>query len=225
MYNDYEREEILDTAMDIFENTDATLEEAMGVAMENQTRKLKAEARKTGNWDKVIMRQGLKDTGKAAEAKRSADDVNARYVEKLFGDQSTRLRNKYSEKNRPPLEKIPERFPGEAKTKQYYDKASAKQRKFDKNYFDAHWYMDQPGRAYRIAGDEEYLANRRRSNMGDYSKSVPANNGRGTQYAVAKKYEKASKEAAIMDTALDYMDMYDVSMETAIDMAYEDYED
>ena len=80
--------------------------------------------------------------------------------------------------------------------------------------------MDQPGRAYRIAGDEEYLANRRRSNMGDYSKSVPANNGRGTQYR-----PKASKEAAIMDTALDYMDMYDVSMETAIDMAYEDYED
>ena len=34
-----------------------------------------------------------------------------------------------------------------------------------------------------------------------------------------------TKEAAIMDTALDYMDMYDVSMETALDMAYEDYED
>ena len=30
MYDDYEREEIIDTAMDIFENTDATLEEAMG---------------------------------------------------------------------------------------------------------------------------------------------------------------------------------------------------
>ena len=35
MYNDYEREEIIDTAMDIFENTDATLEEAMGVALES----------------------------------------------------------------------------------------------------------------------------------------------------------------------------------------------
>ena len=52
--------------------------------------------------------------------------------------------------------------------------------------------------------------------MGDYSKSVPANNGRGTKYR-----PKASKEAAIMDTALDFLDMYDVSLEEAIDMAYD----
>ena len=35
MYNDYEREEIIDTAMDIFDNTDATLEEALGIALES----------------------------------------------------------------------------------------------------------------------------------------------------------------------------------------------
>ena len=217
MYN--EREEILDMAMDILDNTDATLEEAMGVALESQMRKMKAEARKTGDWDKVIVRQGLKDYGKRDTAAYAGiNPIGTRRRDRIL--QTSNLNYKYQDDKRPPVKKITERFPGEAKTRQYQERTTADQRKFDKNAKLYHDYIDKEDQ-YRFSRDRDYLNSKRRmENMGDYSKSVPANNGRGTQYR-----PKASKEAAIMDTALDYMDMYDVSMETAIDMAYEDYED
>ena len=217
MYN--EREEILDMAMDILDNTDATLEEAMGVALESQMRKMKAEARKTGDWDKVIVRQGLKDYGKRDTATYAdRDPIGTRRMSRIAT--TSRLKYKYQDDKRPPVKKITERFPGEAKTRQYQERTTADQRKFDKNAKLYHDYIDKEDR-YRFSSDRDHLTSKRRmENMGDYAKSVPANNGRGTQYR-----PKASKEAAIMDTALDYMDMYDVSMETAIDMAYEDYED
>ena len=212
------REEILDMAMDILDNTDATLEEAMGVALESQMRKMKAEARKTGDWSKVSRRQGLKDYGRlVTDYSSDPDPIGTRRMSRVSS--TSNLKYKYQDDKRPPVKKITERFPGEAKTRQYQERTTADQRKFDKNAKLYHDYIDKEDR-YRFsnAGDL-FTSERRMKNMGDYSKSVPANNGRGTKYR-----PKASKEAAIMDTALDFLDMYDVSLEEAIDMAY-DYVD
>ena len=215
MYNDYEREEIIDTAMDIFENTDATLEEAMGVAMENQMSKMKAEARKTGDWDKVITRQGLKDTGKNQHASKADDDYSRQH--RWYSDKHSKVAWRYFSGNRP--KSVPERFPGEQNTQAYKNRLAEHQRRFDNN-------ANTIDRMIGIGKEHDKLyfdadrASRRMEKMGDYSKSVPANNGRGTKYR-----PKASKEAAIMDTALDFLDMYDVSLEEAIDMAYDYYEE
>ena len=182
------REEILDMAMDILDNTDATLEEAMGVAMENQMRALKAEARKTGRWANVAKRTGLKDVGKLEAARRSATDANnylnsrkyrvksdGKYRIDLYND----LVNKYDGKSNGTLE-----------------------RRLETEIYG-------PLRRVEDASD-------RVDRVGNLAKSVTANNGRGTRYR-----PKASKESAIMDTALDFLDMYDVSLEEAIDMAYD----
>ena len=152
------REEILDMAMDILDNTDATLEEAMGVALESQMRKMKAEARKTGDWSKVANRQRLTDRGRSNavnNARRGVSKGSRNYIEKRINDDFA-LQD---------------------------DRSGATRRSVRRNL--------------------------------NYPTSVSANNGRGTQYP------KASKEAAIMDTALDFLDMYDVSLEEAIDMAYD----
>ena len=197
MYNDYEREEIIDTAMDILDNTDATMEEAMGVAMENQMSKMKAEARKTGDWSKVAKRQGLKDTGKYDAADRAWFNTRQAYMQHTDRNRVRSLNRKYQSYERP-SDELPE-----------------KQREFDRRAEQFNDYnMKGAYHTLQMSIDAD-RADRRKDRKGDYSKSVPANNGRGTQYP------KASKEAAIMDTALDYMDMYDVSMEEAIDMAYD----
>ena len=209
------REEILDMAMDILDNTDATLEEAMGVALESQMRKMKAEARKTGDWKKVSRRQSLKDRGRlVTDYFPEPEPIGTRRMGRTY--HTTYLKHKYQDDKRPPVKKITERFPGEAKTRQYQERATADQRKFDKNAKIYHDYIDKEDR-YRFSNASDLFDSERRvKNMGDYSKSVPANNGRGTKYR-----PKASKEAAIMDTALDFLDMYDVSLEEAIDMAYD----
>ena len=210
------REEVIDLAMDIFENTDATLEEAMGVAMENQMSKMKAEARKTGDWDKVITRQGLKDAGKNQDAERAYFADERAWKSRFKNRRVNKLMSKYDNKQ---IDKsnVPERFEGESKTKQYQERVAAEQRKYAANR--RNFYNAVGNYAGSVAGYpllDWDRADKRKKRMGDYSKSVPANNGRGTQYR-----PKASKEAAIMDTALDFLDMYDVSLEEAIDMAYD----
>ena len=225
------REEVIDLAMDIFENTDATMEEAMGVAMENQMSKMKAEARKTGDWDKVIMRQGLKDTGKkvaARNAEYGAEQENKKWLathgsfNNVMTQQINRLDRKYDDKNRPGPKDMPERFMGESDTKQYQSRLSERQQRFDKNKRQFDSYVNKSVDNHQRHADDARAAGIRVQRMGRYSESVPEYNGRGTMYDLAKrKRERASKEAAIMDTALDFLDMYDVSLEEAIDMAYD----
>ena len=200
------REEILDMAMDILDNTDATLEEAMGVALESQMRKMKAEARKTGWYGKVANRQMLKNSGRLESDRRTLDDARREYRARRDKPQVRRLEDKiYSSTER-------NTFPGGVTGR------------LDKGARQAKRYLNNSEPPLSKYGDDEYRTTVRTDRMGGFSKrhgsdtfsAVAAHNGRGTMYR-----PKASKEAAIMDTALDFLDMYDVSLEEAIDMAYD----
>ena len=178
------REEILDMAMDILDNTDATLEEAMGVALESQMRKMKAEARKTGDWSKVANRQRLTDRGRSNAVNSARRDAFDRSV-----NRSDAYRDRYA---------------------RVVDRAARGVSKGSRNYIEKRINDD-----FALQDDRSGATRRSVRRNLNYPTSVSANNGRGTQYP------KASKEAAIMDTALDFLDMYDVSLEEAIDMAYD----
>ena len=179
------REEILDMAMDIFENTDATLEEAMGIALESAENKM-SDAEK-------YRRRLLKAKVPLA------NDIDTTYRRNMALTTVPWQRDSAEYRGYRDLR------PGQ-KIDAGHDAYVAKS-KYEKEIWkdDKNPYA-KTSRERRVALAKSANQNKIQSNMKKY----------GHPYQ--------TKEAAIMDTALDYMDMYDVSMEEAIDMAYEDYE-
>ena len=208
------REEILDLAMDILDNTDATLEEAMGIAIETQVAHSKisnADAKK-----QVLSAY----RGKRGPVYYVGKDKSGREV----GGAAQRGRIGYTR----------QRTAGD--TKRWDEHMHEYQRGGSRNIDGiTHYSNPDSYRGVNYSNPDSYRGTRNRSRvtdrkgryLGTYNSGLD-NNGKmyvnGTS-DIAKAHsnilKKASKEAAIMDTALDFLDMYDVSLEEAIDMAYD----
>ena len=214
------REEILDMARDILDNTDATLEEAMGIAIESAENKM-SDAEK-------YRRRRLKAIGAANASARPgkyeglSHEARYKYKDKtgnyhydsgpnpsLGAELSKRDRALLGAKggysNMSKAQKFKADISSEIQKNKISNDTFKKRHayvnenpKFSK--FDRHRYENSDGKVV----------------MNDYKGLRDASNA-----AHAKRAAKASKEAAIMDTALDFLDMYDVSLEEAIDMAYD----
>ena len=181
------REEILDMAMDILDNTDATLEEAMGIAIESAENKM-TDAEKY----RRRMLKAAVSTGDNNERRRES----LRQTSKSMGDRDKHTYSGYASMNRA------QRVATNREARNlHYDTITARSEYEQKN----HKALGSMG----LKRDHLHKINsgKIQSNINNY----------GHKYQT----RKGAKEAAIMDTALDFLDMYDVSLEEAIDMAYD----
>ena len=214
------REEVIDLAMDIFENTDATMEEAMGVAIESAENKM-SDAEKYRR--RRLKAQGAaiaaarpgKYEGLSHEARWQNRDSNGNFSYRKGPEKNVFASGHGIERNDKLRGYTDDGFVGSLPKKRYASR----------NYISPYSTMtpDQKRKIDRQV--DNYGLKQDRSTVkarSNYIKTHP-------EYSKFDRYDgydkygrvKASKEAAIMDTALDYMDMYDVSLEEAIDMAYD----
>ena len=193
------REEILDMAMDILDNTDATLEEAMGIAIETQVAHSKisnADAKK----QVLSAYRGKRDPVYYVGKDKSGREINGAVGRGMIG---------YSRQRKAGDDKRWEDHMHHYKKGGSYNADGV-----------AHY---QNPRSYAGSRSRARVTDRRGRDLGTFNTRID-NNGVARisgSSDLAKRAAKASKEAAIMDTAIDLLDMYDVSLEEAIDMAYD----
>ena len=182
------REEILDMAMDILDNTDATLEEAMGIAIESAENKM-------SDVEKYKRRM--------IKAKMSSGDNSERRFESL--------------KNTPEYRRSNGKSSGYRGVSKHNSQDARRATLYHQGIYDAE-RMD-----YNRNHADELDRERRRMMDADYRRHKSEDKIRNNTRRYGHPYQtrKGAKESAIMDTALDFLDMYDVSLEEAIDMAYD----
>ena len=213
------REEILDLAMDILDNTDATLEEAMGIALETQVsanKISKDEARKQALAAYRGKRDPITTITKDRDGRKAYGGIAhgvAGYARQRKAGDETRWENHgrvYSGRGNSTL------YSGITHGK-FTSNADLMANPGESGYYSRLRYKTRSGK-------DLGTTNTRIDKSGRTHVTGTSQGAKLTAGLLDGVYSD-SKEAAIMDTALDYMDMYDVSMETALDMAYEDYED
>ena len=222
------REEVIDLAMDIFENTDATMEEAMGVAIESAENKM-SDAEK-------YRRRVLKVEG-AARASARPGKYSGLADDAISGKAPIRNQianyhgHEYDRAKRLKGYNMPsQRRDGKGYMPDSYSGMTQKQKnKIDKSVdrmLNKENLRTIKSRTDYIKGNPTYSdfdTNRTIYHSG-YKLKRRGNHPIDDRFSVDYrnvKANRASKEAAIMDTALDFLDMYDVSLEEAIDMAYD----
>jgi hypothetical protein len=197
-----DRDEVISMALDIYHDYDVSMEEAMDIAMENQMSKL----RRTDP-GAYAERKGMKDYGAKAAAQSAYNLHNKRPSNRYNKALDIQLS---ARRELAALNDIPERYKGEHELpsfKRYTAPAEKKDR----------YVSDHFQRVGQHAKDVDDMSriNHRIERTGSYAK-----------YAKGP-YTKQSKESAILETALDLMDQYNVTREEALDLATEylyDYE-
>ena len=249
------REEILDMAMDILDNTDATLEEAMGIAIESAENKMSdadkyRRRRLKADGAAIAAARPGKYEGLSAEARGQRQDSTGKWVYDKGPARVSRIGNSINHGNA--LKgynndgynwEIPKRrnnaansaqrsYPGmspdqKRKIDREIDRYSKKQDRLTSKMRSEYTKKNPTFSELERFHDDEYGTSYRR--VRDARKNgVPTNTvtpprfkGSTSTVKDVRYRPNASKEAAIMDTALDFLDMYDVSLEEAIDMAYD----
>ena len=212
------REEVIDLAMDIFENTDATMEEAMGVAIESAENKM-SDAEK---YRRRLLKAEGAATADARPGKYSGLSNEAPYHDKPEPRLVANVHVNGSGYGRADRLSQGGKYGKKGYMPRSYDGMSQREKnKIDRS---VDRIVNKEHRS-TIKQRKSYIKQNPTYSEFDKNRSyyrVYGRNGLGPEQTRTNyKNMKASKEAAIMDTALDFLDMYDVSLEEAIDMAYD----